>query len=112
MGTYLKNGILCANFNSERSEEYDLMGRGYVRDFFSIDPECSIFDNDRENGFIDYDKSDLRLEIFKQIFFIEAAVKSNRNFGFVSQGVDVEARKLKYYKSIILMFNKLFSDML
>jgi len=36
--------------------------------------------------FIDYDKSDLRLEIFKQIFFIEAAVKSNRNFGFVSQG--------------------------
>jgi len=34
--------------------------------------------------FIDYDKSDLRLEIFKQIFFIEAAVKSNRNFGFVS----------------------------
>lgn len=112
MGTYEVNGILSAHFNAERDKENDLLGRSFVRKFFEKDSNYLLFDNDKVDGVRDYSKSDMRLEIGKSIFYLEVAIKTNKHWGFVSQGVDVECRKLKYFMdSKISSSISMFSDL-
>jgi hypothetical protein len=115
-GTYKINGALCARFNAEREAKYDLLGRNYTTRFFAKDSNCLLFDNDMVDGVRDYSRSDMRLEIGDEKYFIEVAIKLNIHFGHISQGVDVEWRKLKYFvdpkiHSYVLMFSDLYNQM-
>lgn len=98
--SYKKGHHLHANFSKADHEAYDSLGRSFADDFFSsFGWKVKNFDLSEENK-VDYNRPDLMCtrKNSKDIL-VEVGVKDQKLWKFTSEGIDVEARKLKYVKN-------------
>jgi len=100
--TYTKNGHIHGHFNPGRHEKYDKKGRDYLTDFFK-NKLWDVSDYDRDEDGFKYDRPDLVATKEGKKIFAEAAIKSSGLWKYIkpgnpNNGVDVETRKLKYFK--------------
>lgn len=98
MSTYIKNGHIHGYFNSQRNCKFEHIGRNALIQFWS-DKGGSVKVNDKdENGELIKNCADLLVEYKSQTILMEAATKRSDLFKYIESGVDVETRKLKYYR--------------
>lgn len=99
MQTYNKTGHIHGRFNSGRHGKYDALGRKNATDFFES-MGWSVGDNDKNSqGETIFNEPDLKAtKSGKADVFVEAAVKRSKLWKYLKEGVDIETRKLKYFK--------------
>lgn len=98
MSTYNSNGKLVAHYNQQRGEAFDSKGKELAKRFFSI-RDGIVEDNDKdEDGNHDFTKTDLKVYFphLNKTIFVEAEVKSAKNWEYIEEGVDIPIRKIKY----------------
>lgn len=86
-------------FSYKRQKDLEWIARDVVRKFANF-IKCRLDVNDRnQRGEIDYSMSDFCLYIPNiGKFDLEAETKATRHWGYIRDGVDIPARKLKYIK--------------
>lgn len=107
MTTYIKNGHIHGNFNKLRNDNFEKIGRIVAIKFLEQkNYKVESFDKDEKENII-WNNTDLIAIKENEKIHVEAATKRSDLFRFVSEGVDIETRKLKYIrddvKSYILM---------
>ena len=96
MQTYQKNGMLHGKFNFIRNQQYDAVGKTLVNCFFNqFGFEVQENDLDQSGKRI-YENPDLKVTSPEKSFFIEAEIKSDKNWKYIYDGVDIPSRKYKY----------------
>jgi hypothetical protein len=98
MSTYNKNGMIMAKFNLSRSDAFDEKGKKLAFKFFSKRGGLPSINDKDDNDNHDYSKTDIKVFFPEKniTIFVEAEVKSERNWEFISSGVDIPIRKIKY----------------
>ena len=98
MSTYEKDGKLMAKFNSSRSDAFDNKGKQLAMKFFKMLGGESYINDVDENNEHDYTKPDIRVffPLKNKTIYVEAEVKSEKNWAFIESGIDIPIRKLKY----------------
>lgn len=114
MSTYLKDGHLHGFFNKTRNDKFEEIGRVAAIKFLEQkNYKVNSFDKDQKENII-WTNTDLIATKENETLHIEAAAKRSDLFRYVSDGVDIETRKLKYIreniKSYILMCSYIESD--
>lgn len=98
MSTYIKNGMIHGKFNIQRNLKYDQLGKDLAAKFFE-NQGGKIYENDlNENGIRLFENPDMRVDFKKlnKTIFIEIEVKSDKNWSYIFNGIDIPARKIKY----------------
>lgn len=98
MSTYNKNGMIMAKFIPSRSQAFDNKGKQLAIKFFQLKGGIPSVNDLDENQNHDYTKTDIKVLFPKtnKTIYIEAEVKSEKNWQFIDQGIDIPIRKLKY----------------
>lgn len=99
MAVYSKNGRLHSRFNKDRASRYDGAGRQHTSDFWKA-YNWSVSDHDKEiSGEIIFNNCDqVATQEGRKPIYVESAIKSTRLWKWIKDGVDVEDRKLKYFR--------------
>ena len=99
MAVYSKNGRLHSHFNQSRADKYDDLGRRHTSDFWQAH-NWTVADHDKEiSGQIIFNNCDqIATQDGRKPIYVESAVKSTRLWKWIKDGVDVEDRKLKYFR--------------
>lgn len=98
MSTYEKDGMLMAKFNPSRSDAFDNKGKQLAIKFFGLRGGKPEINDKDENNKHDYTKPDIRVHfpLQNKTIYVEAEVKSEKNWAFIENGIDIPIRKLKY----------------
>lgn len=90
--------MIHGKFNSKRNAKYDELGKKLASRFFSSQGG-NVFENDLDaNGNRLYENPDIKVEFpnLNKTIFIEVEVKSDKNWSYIFNGLDIPARKIKY----------------
>lgn len=98
MSTYTKKGHIHGNFNLNRFSKYDGIGRANTSKFWGA-YGWTLKDNDKNaDDSVKFDCTDQIAVKEQNTICVESAIKREKLWQWIKDGVDVETRKLKYVK--------------
>ena len=98
MSTYQKAGQIHGVFDLDRYNKFEKVGRSSAILFWEQRSFKATENDIKDNGTVDTTCTDLKVWMKDKSILVEAATKRYDLFRYINMGVDIETRKLKYFR--------------